>query len=265
MRVREWSKGILGSVIGGIGVGYIWFFYYTTRWKRVGQEHLDGMLAQGGGVACAWHARLFPIAMLRPRGRRALAMVSSNRDGEIIARILAGAGIGAIRGSSHDPRKPRVDRGGSSALQRALKEVRDGAIVTVTPDGPRGPLMRAKPGAAWVAIAAQAPVMPIAFAVRRAKIFNSWDQFILPWPFNRGVLVFGAPLYPPTSLDDAALEAFRAEIEAALYAATLEADRLVGRETPQQGPPLAAPPAQKNASPADDDRIDVAASPEADA
>lgn len=277
MRIRNWSRGIVGLVIGGLGAAYIWFFYRTTRWTRHGQEHVDAILAENGFIACCWHARLFPVAMLRPGTRRVKAMISSNRDGEIVARALAAMGVDAIRGSSQDPRKPDVNRGGAGAMQDARRSVQAGDVLAITPDGPRGPLMRVKPGVAWVAIAAQAPVLPIAYSTKRAKIFKSWDRFMFPWPFNTGALVFGKPLYPPTSLDDETLEGFRAEIEARLYAATVEADRHVGRNTPEQGPPLNTRPsasgaglstsahAQEHAQENAQEKVGEAARPEAEA
>lgn len=242
-RTRDFSAGPLGWVIGWLGGFLIWVTYYTTRWERIGQDRLDALLAaperqSGGFLVAFWHGRLFPIAMIRPKRRAVSAVISGNRDGELITRILAATGIGAIRGSSRDPRKPTKDRGGAEALSGAVEALGDGVIVAVTPDGPRGPLMRVKPGIAMMAAKAKAPVLPLAYSVSRAKAFRSWDRFLLPWPFNRGVFVYGEPMQPPDPNDPAALETFRAALEAAILAATREADQRVGRVTPEPGPPL---------------------------
>jgi hypothetical protein len=195
------------------------------------------MFARSNFIGAVWHSRLAPIVMLRPRGRRAVALISANSDGDVIARLIANLGGEAVRGSSRDPRKADKHKGAAEAVSKLTTALKEGAIVVITPDGPRGPRMRAKLGVAAVSAAAGAPVLPVAYAVRRARVFRSWDRFMLPWPFNRGVFVFGAPIEAPVD-DPEALEAHRAAIEAAVIAATLEADRLVGRETPEPGAAL---------------------------
>ncbi len=224
-------------MLAGLGAGYVLLIWYTTRWKWVGREHLDAMMARPSFIGSVFHARLAPIVMLRPRGRRAVALISANSDGDVIARLIANLGAEAVRGSSRDPKKADKDKGAAEAVSRLSVALQEGAIVVVTPDGPRGPRMRVKAGVAAVSAAAGAPVLPVAYSVRRAKIFRSWDRFMLPWPFTRGVFVFGEPIEAPAESPEA-IEAHRAAIEKAMLAATREADRLMDRDTPEQGRPL---------------------------
>ena len=143
-----------------------------------------------------------------------------------------------VRGSSRDPRKPGKDRGGAAAIAPLVGALGERAIVVITPDGPRGPRMRAKPGIVRIAASAGAPVLPVAYAVRRAKIFKSWDRFMLPWPFNRGAIVFGPLIEPAPESDAAAQEERRQRIEKALLEATRRADAALGRSTPEPGEPV---------------------------
>jgi lysophospholipid acyltransferase (LPLAT)-like uncharacterized protein len=55
-------------------------------------------------------------------------------------------------------------------------------------------------------------------------VLGSWDRMVVPLPFARGVLVFGAPVPVPREAPEAALPA----IEAALSAACDAADGAVG-------------------------------------
>lgn len=235
---RARASWLMRWTIGWMGGFFLWLQFYTTRWSWVGREHLDAMFASGGFLAAVWHSRLAPIAMLRPRGRRALALISNNRDGDLIARVVENTGGEAVRGSSRDPRKADKDKRGSEALRKMVEAVGEDVIVVVTPDGPRGPRQRVKPGVMLAATAAGCPVLPVAYSVRRALVFKSWDRFMLPLPFNRGVFVFGAPVPAPTPDDAESLARRIAELEAAVDAATREADRLMGRETPEPGPQL---------------------------
>ncbi|MFN3613639.1 MAG: lysophospholipid acyltransferase family protein [Rubrimonas sp.] len=184
----------------------------------------------GGFIAAFWHGRLAFSPLWAVPGRRTWAVISANRDGETISRIVGHFGIRLIRGSSRDPRKPDADKGGRVVMVESLKALRAGDGVAIAIDGPRGPRMRAQPGVAALSVAAGAPVVPIAFATRRGRVMNSWDRFIVPMPFDRGVLMFGEAMAPPEGAGEAVVAAHLAAIEARLIEMTQTADRAVGRE-----------------------------------
>jgi len=54
---------------------------------------------------------------------------------------------------------------------------------------------------------------------------NSWDRFLIPRPFARGLFVYGAPILVPREADEARLEAARLEVESSLNEVTERADR----------------------------------------
>ncbi|MBT3915276.1 MAG: hypothetical protein HOF23_02825 [Rhodospirillaceae bacterium] len=64
-------------------------------------------------------------------------------------------------------------------------------------------------------------------------MFSSWDRFILPSPFSKGVFVWGEPIEISTDADEAALETSRLDLESALTAVTKQADDLCGQVTPE--------------------------------
>ncbi|MEO1275076.1 MAG: lysophospholipid acyltransferase family protein [Pseudomonadota bacterium] len=225
-------------MFGGLGAFYVWLCFRTTRWEWIGREYLDPLLADRAFIGAVWHARISLVAMLRPPHRQAFALISGNNDGDLIARVIENTGAHAVRGSSRDPAKPDKDKGGSAALKAMVQALEDGHIVVGTPDGPRGPRMRMKPGLAKAAIVAGAPILPVAFSVRRGKMLRSWDRMLVPTPFNRGVWVFGPPIQPPRALERETIAALCAEVETAIMVATAEADRRTGQTTPDQGPPL---------------------------
>lgn len=88
-------------------------------------------------IICMWHGDLMsqPYNYFGFRKNGIVkAMVSENRDGEIITNLVSKLGIGAIRGSS--------SKGGAKVIISALKELKDGNDIAITPDGPRGPRYR---------------------------------------------------------------------------------------------------------------------------
>jgi lysophospholipid acyltransferase (LPLAT)-like uncharacterized protein len=174
-------------------------------------------------IYTVWHGRILMIPWLsarlsRTRGaRRARVLASRSRDGELVARYLGRFGLPVVRGSS--------SRGGAQALRALAGAVRAGEDVAVVPDGPRGPREHLQAGVVVLAATTGAPVVPLGFAARPARRLASWDRLLVPWPFARAAVVFGAAVRVAR---DADRETTRASLEAALREATATADRLVG-------------------------------------
>jgi lysophospholipid acyltransferase (LPLAT)-like uncharacterized protein len=104
-------------------------------------------------------------------------LVSPSSDGAWLAEILGAIGIKAIRGSSK--------RNGISAISTIVQKLREGACVTITPDGPRGPINKFKNGAAMVAQRAESNVVAFAFGYGCHISLSTWDRFKIPLPFSR--------------------------------------------------------------------------------
>ena len=223
------SRRIAGAVLPRLGAAYIRLVHRTVRWTWEGRDVVDGVLASREPFIVAfWHGRLL---MMAPPMRESVhpihVLISNNRDGELIARLIGFFGGRTIRGSARDRRKDK-GKGGDAALRAALDRLSAGELVAITPDGPRGPRMRAQPGIAVISARTGLPVIPFAWATRRARILGSWDRFMLPWPFDRGVYSTGTPIFPGGGTRDA-IEAHRQAIEDGLNAATRLADDRAGR------------------------------------
>jgi len=52
----------------------------------------------------------------------------------------------------------------------------------------------------------------------------SWDRFLLPYPFGRGLFLWGKPIWVLPAATGADLESKRVELEEALNRITAEAD-----------------------------------------
>ena len=115
--------------------------------------------------------------------------------------------------------------------------MRGGGWAAITPDGPRGPRMRAMPGVLMLARLTGAPIMPAAFSVVRGRQLRSWDRMLMPLPFGRGVFAISSPVVVPRDADDAAMVRLKHELEMALTAAVNTADAACGRESPRPADP----------------------------
>ncbi len=229
------------AIAARIGAGYIRLVTRTTRWQIIGEEHREAVLADGRGfIAAIWHGRLFMSASVAPPGRYNVAMISNNRDGDLISAVVRRFGVISIRGSTYD-RIKQVNKGGVEALKAAQQKIIDRhAIIAITPDGPRGPRMRALPGVSGISAITQCAVVPVAFSTRRGRVMKSWDRFLLPWPLGRGVIIYGKPLAPPSSTDDTAIAEHAREVEERINDITHQADDLCGRARVLPDPATAA-------------------------
>ncbi|MEK9672368.1 MAG: lysophospholipid acyltransferase family protein [Rhodospirillaceae bacterium] len=210
------------AVLCWLGALYIRLVHATGRWRVVGGDVARARWVKGEPfILCFWHGRLLMMPYCWPRDRAIHMLISEHRDGQIIARTVGHIGIRTVTGSS--------SKGGAQALRAMVRALKDGDCVGITPDGPRGPRMRASDGIVSLAQLAGVPIIPATFGVTNGRLVNSWDRFLLAWPFGRGVIVWGDPIEVPRDADTAGLEAARAAVEAALNAITTEADRLTGR------------------------------------
>jgi len=228
-RLRRFADSQYGQwFLSGLAALYIHLIYRSNRWERVGYDIADRLLADHRrAIICFWHGRLLMMPYAARGDRQFHILVSDHRDGRLIARTVRRFGIGIITGSSS--REP------VQALYRVAEVCRAYGLPCVTPDGPRGPCMRAAMGPVLAAEMAEAVLVPVSYATSRRRIFPSWDRFLLPLPFGRGVFVVGGEIDVTAGLDATGREAVRLRLEEALHAVTREADRRAGHRPAQLG------------------------------
>lgn len=148
--------------------------------------HVSGTLPQAPCIVAFWHGEMLPVwYVFRRRG--CAGLTSASRDGDLLAQLLDDWGYQVVRGSSSS--------GGAEALAEMVKHAAR-RVVLVTPDGPRGPIHVAKPGAVVAAQRAGVPLVPVSVQLGRAKRFTrSWDAFAVPMPFAHLTVVIGEAMH----------------------------------------------------------------------
>jgi hypothetical protein len=204
---------------------YIRLVYLTTSWSTEGAEWPHRLRAEGQSFILAfWHGRLLMIPMAWRRLAPMHMLISAHPDGQIIADAVTYFGVDSIPGST--------SRGGSAALRAMLKRLKSGDCVGITPDGPRGPAMSASIGIVNIARLARVPILPITYATSRRRMLATWDRFHFPWPFGRGVYLWGEPIEIAEKLDEAGIDCARRLVETRMVEMVWEAERRVGHRVP---------------------------------
>jgi lysophospholipid acyltransferase (LPLAT)-like uncharacterized protein len=193
--------------------------FLTLRPTSVQQPILGRLIQEKTPFVLAfWHGRMHYALQLAQiyRQVRATVMVSRSQDGEFISQVSQRFGVHPTRGST--------SRGGSRAMLELVRHVQEGYVACVTPDGPRGPRYRVQPGVITVAQKTGVPILPLAYNAEWKKVFQSWDRFVMPLPFSRIVVVYGAPISIPAHATPDILQAKQREVEAVLRQVTEMAD-----------------------------------------
>ena len=208
------ARRLLYALAVPVGLAIIRTWWASCRIVKVeGAEHLQAALQKSPSlVPCYWHQHQGFCAkyLLDQRGRGLAVgwLISPSVDGEIGAMLVARVGGRVIRGSS------------SHTGARALRDyylalVQENVCPVITPDGPRGPRFKFKPGGILLAQMSGRPMLPMAYAASRASLIK-WDKFVLPWPGSRIVIAIGPPRYVPRVVDAAQIVRLQGEMEAEL-------------------------------------------------
>ena len=210
-----------------LAANYIQLIKLTGRWRIDGTEIPTDMLKEGKPFLVAfWHGRLLMMSLAWPYQQNFKMVISRHRDGELIARTIKFLGFDSISGSS--------SRGGAGSMRSILRALKSGEYVGVTPDGPRGPRMRAAKGIVFAACHAGVPILPLSYAARGCKTLTSWDRFLIPLPFCRGIIKWGKPIAIARNADEKEITQKTSDLEKQLNFLTNQLDNELGldRVTP---------------------------------
>ena len=190
----------------------------TMRFTFLNSENIKEIYEKGGNIIMTfWHGRLLMMPVVgRHIGKDKSTLISMHQDGEIISRVMDLFDYSSIRGST--------TRGGTKALRDMVKTLRSGCDIVITPDGRKGPRYTAQNVAVVLAKLTGVPICPISFGASKKKQFSSWDGFILPHLFSKGVFIWGEPIYVSKDADKEELERKRIELEESLKDITKKAD-----------------------------------------
>jgi hypothetical protein len=215
------KKRAVQRCVTSVAALYVRVVYLTGRWRTVG---LDEVMAANSTplIVAFWHGRMLMMPCRWPRSLPVRMLISRHGDGVLIADTIAHFGIGTIQGSTR--------HGGAEALRDILRSLKSGVSVGVTPDGPRGPRMHCTGAVADIARLSGASILPVSYSARWRVILGSWDRFLLPLPFTRGVYVVGDLIEAPRDGDEAAT---LQRLETRLNELTRRADDMMGVESVQ--------------------------------
>ncbi|MDR1890943.1 MAG: lysophospholipid acyltransferase family protein [Puniceicoccales bacterium] len=189
--LKKWWQRVLVTIV----VSLLRLYWSTLRIKLTeGTKKVTDEI-RGPAIFAFWHSNLFvayKLFRLLKRKCGMYALVSPSRDGAWLTEMFNRLGIQTIRGSSN--------RNGLSAIDNMAEKLSKGALVAITPDGPRGPAYKFKKGTAMVAKATKANLVLVAPKYNHYFVLPTWDKFKIPLPFSK--ICVETKTFPKNTFED---------------------------------------------------------------
>lgn len=174
---------------------FLFFYYKSLRIEIRGQKNIEKALTDGEKLIFAlWHSKLLflPLLMNLKTTRNFKIAISKSRDGDLPTALANSySRFGVIR-VPHNARH--------AALLQLIQELKKGASIVLTPDGPRGPAEKIKPGIYKLQEATNATVVSFTWRATRSLHLRSWDRFEIPLPFTKVLVEFHLGAFSADSL-----------------------------------------------------------------
>ncbi len=195
----------------------VYLLYFTIKVIEVDKD-IEKKLEKDGKpiIYTYWHGRNFLFPCYYKNRSSFKLLVSPSEDGEILARIILLLGYGVVRGSSYQNAR--------SALRILKRRVSEGFSTVLIADGSRGPYEKLQPGSLMLSKLTGCPALPMTVSFSNCWRMKSWDKMMIPKPFSKAVVVYGASVRISEKCDSAGLEEKRKELEATLHSITKFAD-----------------------------------------
>ena len=172
---KKVSRALALFFVPFLGALIIRLLYLTN--KKV--YHSPESLPKEPLIFACWHGELLMLPYLYSHYRkqpRAKVLISPHFDGKLISKTISYFGLETLAGSS--------DKSPAKVLIQAIRTLKDGYDIGITPDGPKGPRHKAADGVVVMAQKANVKVVLVRIQPTKFWQFNSWDRFTVPKPFG---------------------------------------------------------------------------------
>jgi len=188
------------------------FVYFSSKKRFTNENEIIKLFESNQNfILVEWHNRAlmqyFGFRKFKGKHHTLTALISKSDDGALAHLTLGFLGVKSVRGSS--------SRGGTEAL-RAMSRIAKtaGSNLSITPDGPKGPVYEIKNGVLAAAKLTGLPILPVSWFAKNHKRVKTWDRLILARPFTVLHFVFGTPIVVPRKCTSDELEKIRKRLQA---------------------------------------------------
>jgi lysophospholipid acyltransferase (LPLAT)-like uncharacterized protein len=172
----------------------------TARYQVIEDVPLGHMQATGRPlIVAAWHGMTMMLTSYLVATQdidRYVFVVPDDPRGAVLSVW------GHRRGAASFPISMNADSMvAARRLLALIRQMKQGHILYLNPDGPYGPSHEPKGGVVYIARKAGATIIPAAAFTSAGVRIPRWDRYTIPFPFSRISVVFGEPLEIPPDAD----------------------------------------------------------------
>ncbi|HIC43769.1 MAG TPA: DUF374 domain-containing protein [Sulfurimonas sp.] len=175
MNKKKLGRKLTLILLPFIGSILIRLIYFTTRRTF----HPPKNIPTEACIIGFWHGDLLmqPFSYFNwKKSPKIAVMISDHFDGELLAKTMEYFGLETVRGSSR--------KGAARVLIQAIKKVKDGYDLGLTPDGPKGPRFSMSDGIIAIAQKSKSSIIVQTSVPSSFWQLGSWDKFMIPKPFS---------------------------------------------------------------------------------
>ncbi|RUM64316.1 MAG: hypothetical protein DSZ04_02655 [Sulfurimonas sp.] len=172
---KRFSRAFALLLVPFVGSFIIRLLYYTNKIKF----HSPDTITETSVIFACWHGELLMLPYFYKHYRknpRVKALISPHFDGKLIAKTINFFGFDSLSGSS--------DKSPARVLIQAIKSLKEGYDIGITPDGPKGPRHNMADGIIIMAQKTSAKILLVEIKPTKYWKLNSWDKFVIPKPFG---------------------------------------------------------------------------------
>lgn len=160
--------------------------------------HITAHVKDNNFIACLWHGNFLMMPYLYAKAREIPNMcliTAAHNDGAMVEQYFEEFGLHSIRGSTG------AHKGGTRVLMQAVRALKDGKDVAVTPDGPKGPYKSIANGILLMAMRSGVGICGCKVQPSSYWELKTWDKFCIPKPFSRIDYYIHEPLFLPKDME----------------------------------------------------------------
>ena len=195
----------LQKFLAYVGYIYILFVCITSKIKIKNDQLTKKMLIDKKPFILAfWHSQLMMVGYVWKSKNTLNMLASSHSDGRFGSYIASHFNLKNIS---------IMAKNKSPSLRKVFKILNEKNYIGITPDGPRGPNKKVSEGIIKIAMHSQVPIIPLGFASNKNFKLNSWDSFLITYPFSKCNFVWGEPITIPSSTKENEIEKYKIFLE----------------------------------------------------
>ena len=202
---KIFKYSLLQKFLAYVGYIYILFVCITSKIKIKNDQLTKKMLIDKKPFILAfWHSQLMMVGYVWKSKNTLNMLASSHSDGRFGSYIASHFNLKNIS---------IMAKNKSPSLRKVFKILNEKNYIGITPDGPRGPNKKVSEGIIKIAMHSQVPIIPLGFASNKNFKLNSWDSFLITYPFSKCNFVWGEPITIPSSTKENEIEKYKIFLE----------------------------------------------------